>query len=124
MGYQSFEDLEAWKKSRDLKKEISLLVKSFPAEEKFRLTDQLTRSSRSVASQIAEGHGRKTNPDRIRFCVIARGSLSEILNHLIDALDEAYMNETQLNYFRNKITDTEKVLNGYISYLERGLKNL
>ncbi|MGC4232539.1 MAG: four helix bundle protein [Niabella sp.] len=55
----------------------------------------------------------------MRFCVIARGSLSETLNHLIDALDEEYITKDKLNYFRNKITEAEKLLNGYISYLER-----
>lgn len=118
MGYQGFEDLEVWKKARELKIEISLLVKTFPPEEKFRLTDQLIRSSRSVNGQIAEGHGRKTWPDRLRFCVIARGSLSETLNHLVDALDENYIKNEQLNYFRNKISEVEKLLNGYINYLE------
>lgn len=119
MGYQSFEDLEAWKKARELKNEISKLVKTFPPEERFRLSDQLLRSSRGINAQIAEGHGRRTWPDRLRFCVIARGSLSETLNHLIDALDENYINEEQLNYYRNKITEVEKLLNGYINYLEK-----
>jgi four helix bundle protein len=72
MGYQSFEDLEVWKKARELKIEISHLVKTFPPEEKYRLSDQLIRSSRSTNTQIAEGHGRKTWPDRLRFSVIAR----------------------------------------------------
>jgi four helix bundle protein len=124
MGYQSFEDLEVWKKARELKKEISQWVKTFPPEEKYRLTDQLIRSSRSINSQIAEGHGRRTWPDRLRFSVIARGSLSETLNHLIDALDEKYITEEQLNYFRNKITEVEKLLNGYINYLEKQSKEL
>lgn len=122
MGYQNFEELEVWKKGRELKIEISQLVKTFPAEEKFRLTDQLIKSSRSVNTQIAEGHGRRTWPDRLRFSVIARGSLSETLNHLIDGLDEKYINEEQLNYFRNKITEVEKLLNGYINYLEKKSK--
>lgn len=118
MGYQGFEDLEVWKKARELKIEISQLVKTFPPEEKFRLTDQLIRSTRSINGQIAEGHGRRTWPDRLRFCVIARGSLSETLNHLIDAFDENYIKNEQLNYFRNKISEVEKLLNGYINYLE------
>jgi four helix bundle protein len=122
MGYQSFEDLEVWKKARELKIEISNLVKTFPPEEKFRLTDQLIRSSRSINTQIAEGHGRKTWPDRLRFSVIARGSLSEMLNHLLDAFDAKYINEEQLNHFRNKITEVEKLLNGYINYLEKKSK--
>jgi four helix bundle protein len=46
--------------------------------------------------------------DRIRFCVIAGGSLSETLNHLIDALDEDFISEEQMQLFRNKITDVER----------------
>src|SRR5574338_28854 len=122
MGYQTVEDLELWKKARELKMEISELVKTLPAEEKYRLVDQVIRSSRSVNSQIAEGHGRKTYPDRLRFCIIARESLTETLNHLLDARDEKYITEEQLNYFRNKITEVENLLNGYISYLERKSK--
>jgi four helix bundle protein len=122
MGYQSFEELDVWKKARELKNEIAGLVRSFPAEEKYRLSDQLIRSSRSVDTQIAEGHGRRTWPDRLRFCVVARGSLSETLNHLIDALDEKYINEEQLNYFRSKINEVEKLLNGYINFFEEKSK--
>ena len=119
MAYQSFEDLEVWKKSRELKMEIACLAKSFPSNEKFRLTDQLIRSSRSVNAQIAEGHGRKTWPDKLRFCVIARGSLTETLNHLIDACDEGIISEDILQKFRIKINEVERLLNGYISYLDR-----
>jgi four helix bundle protein len=119
MGYAGFEELEVWKKSRALKLEIRELVHSFPPEEKYRLTDQLIRSTRSVCTQIAEGHGRSTWPEKIRYCVIARGSLSEVLNHLIDAYDEGYIIEERLNHFKNKITEVEQLLNGYIKYLEK-----
>ncbi len=122
MAYQGFEELEVWKKSREFKNEIAQLVKTFPANERIRLSDQLIRSSRSINTQIAEGHGRNTWPDKIRFCVIARGSLSETLNHLIDAFDEKLISEEQLNYYRNKITEVEKLLNGYINYLEKRSK--
>ena len=122
MAYQGFEELEVWKKSREFKNEIAQLVKTFPANERIRLSDQLIRSSRSINTQIAEGHGRNTWTDKIRFCVIARGSLSETLNHLIDAFDEKLISEEQLNYYRNKITEVEKLLNGYINYLEKRSK--
>lgn len=122
MAYQNFEDLGVWKKARELKNEISELVKIFPADERFRLTDQIIRSARSVNTQISEGHGRRTWPDRLRFSVIARGSLSETLNHLIDAFDEKFITGEQLNYFRIKISEVEKLLNGYISYLEKKSK--
>lgn len=122
MAYQSFEELEVWKKARELKNEIAFLAKTFPAEEKYRLTDQLIRSSRSVNVQIAEGHGRKTWPDRLRFCVIARGSLTETLNHLIDACDEGIISEDLLQKLRIKINEVERLLNGYTSYLDRKSK--
>lgn len=122
MAYQSFEDLEVWKKARELKNDIAFLAKTFPAEEKYRLTDQLIRSSRSVNVQIAEGHGRKTWPDRLRFCVIARVSLTETLNHLIDACDEGIISEDLLQKLRIKINEVERLLNGYISYLDRKSK--
>lgn len=121
MGYQTFEELVVWKKARELKNEFFQLVKQFPPDEKYRLVDQIIRSSRSVNSQICEGHGRHTIPDRKRFCIQARGSLSELLNHLVDAFDCGYINSDQLLYFRTKIAEVERLLNGYIKYLDRQL---
>ncbi len=86
-SHQSFTELEVWKKARVLKNEIFELAETFPTEEKFRLVNQMIRSSRSINSTISEGHGRYTYKDQLHFCVIARGSLSETYNHLIDALD-------------------------------------
>jgi four helix bundle protein len=120
MPFESFEELEVWKEARRLKISISELTKTFPDSEKFRLTDQIIRSSRSIDAQIAEGHGRQTKPDEKRFCTIARGSLSEALNHLIDAFDEGYISEETLSGFRLQIKKVEKLLNGYISWLSKG----
>jgi len=88
-----FEELEAWKMAKDLRMETFKLVKKFSANEKFRLADQIIRSSRSVPSNIAEGFGRFHYQENIQFCRQARGSLSETLDHLICALDEDYINE-------------------------------
>jgi four helix bundle protein len=119
LKYQNFEELAVWKEARLLKNDIFILVKTFPAEEKYRLIDQLVRSSRSVNAQIAEGHGKRTNPDKIKFCLQARGSLSETLSHMIDAFDCGYIKSEQLHHFREKIKKVERILNGYIAYLER-----
>jgi four helix bundle protein len=54
--FSSFEELEAWKECRKLRQMISALSKSFPETEKFRLTDQILRSSKSGCANIAEGH--------------------------------------------------------------------
>ncbi|MCU0404485.1 MAG: four helix bundle protein [Chitinophagaceae bacterium] len=109
MPLGSFEESDVWKEARQLKKAIRALTNTFPPEEKYRLTDQIIRSSRSVGAQIAEGHGRKTNADESRYCIIARGSLSETINHLIDAFDEDYITEDTLNEFRNQVTKVEKL---------------
>lgn len=112
-----FEELDVWKKAREIKIEIAELVKVFPPEEKFRLVDQVVRSTRSIGNLIAEGHGRFTYPDQIHFCVNARGSLTETMGHLIDALDAKYINQEQIGYWRIQLKELERLLNGYIKYL-------
>ena len=118
-GSFGFEELDLWKKVRDFKKEIRELTKSFPNEEKFRLTDQVIRSSRSINALISEGHGRFTYPDQIHYCVQARGSLSETINHLIDAFDEGHISEEQLTLFKEKAKEIERLLNGYLIFLRK-----
>ena len=112
-----FEDLQVWRKAREFKNEVCDEAKPFSPEEKFRLTDQLIRSSRAISALIAEGHGRFTYPHQIHFCIQARGSLSETINHLIDAFDKSYISEQRLNYFKSKGKEIERLLNGYINYL-------
>lgn len=114
-----FEDLELWKKIRLFKKNVCAVANLFPPSEKYRLTDQLKRSARSINANIAEGHGRFTYPDQLHFCVIARGSLSETINHLIDALDEGYITEEILLTTKSSGKEIEKFLNGYITFLRK-----
>jgi len=56
---KSFRDLEVYKLSREVGKEIFILTSKFPPEEKYSLTDQIRRSSRSVGAQIAEAWGKR-----------------------------------------------------------------
>jgi four helix bundle protein len=114
-----FEDLEVWKKCRQLRIDISVLLKQFPDEEKYRLIDQLKRCSRSVTANIAEGHGRFHYQDNLKFCRNARGSLNEILDHLICAQDESLITDKQLHNLRESYNDCFRLLNGYISFLTK-----
>lgn len=114
-----FEELELWKKAREYKNEVSTEARKFPPEEKYRLTDQLIRSSRSINALISEGHGRFTYADQLHFCVQARGSLAETVNHMIDAYDENYIDSEKLNYYKLKGKEIEKLLNGYMNYLRK-----
>ncbi len=115
----AFEELVVWQEARKFRKEISMLTKSFPAEEKYKLIDQLKRSSRSITANIAEGYGRYHFQENVQFCRQARGSLTETLDHLICALDEEYIAETTLQEFRTMYENVLKLLNGYIAYLQK-----
>lgn len=115
----SFTELETWKQARKIRLNISDIVKKFPPEEKFRLTDQIIRCSRSIGNNIAEGHGRFHFQDNIRFCVIARGSLSETLDHMIIARDENYVNDELFKSFQNDYDQCLKLLNGYIHFIKK-----
>lgn len=121
---KAFTDLEVWQKSRVLRQNISQLTKSFPAEEKYRLSDQIIRSSRSVGNNIAEGHGRFHYTDSSRFLVNARGSVIETIDHLIIALDEKYITEEIYQKFKNDCEECLRMLNGYINYLNSKSTNL
>lgn len=107
----NFENLEAWKACRNLRLKISDFVKSLPNEEKYRMSNQLIRASRSTTANIAEGHGRFYYQENIQFCRHAKGSLSEILDHLICAFDEKYISAEKLTEFRQDIEMCIRILN-------------
>jgi four helix bundle protein len=116
---KSFTDLESWKISRILRNEISELIKTFPPEEKYRLSDQIIRSSRSIGNNIAEGHGRFHYIDSVKFFLNARGSASETIDHLYVALDEGYITTEIFNKLNKLCEDCSKLINGYINYLRQ-----
>jgi len=120
MKHQSFTDLEVYKECRQLRKRVSAIAQEcFPADEKYKLTDQVIRSSRRVTACIAEGHGRYYYKENIQYCRMSRGSLSETLEHLITAFDENYINAEILKEFKSQIDTCSRLLNGYIRYLKQ-----
>jgi|SRR5699024_1170918 len=123
MSYQ-LKELESWKKARELRILVSNYAKTLPSEEKFRLKDQIIRSSRSVAANIAEGYGHYHYQENIQFCRLARGSLFETEEHLICAKDENYISQKRFEVIMYKIKECLKILNGYISYLKKQKVNV
>lgn len=91
--------------------------KTFPEEEKYRLTDQLIRAERSVTANLVEGFGRFHYPGKSQFCRQGRGSLTVTPDHLICAFDENYVCDIQLNEFRAQYEKCLKLIKGYISFL-------
>lgn len=115
----TLENLKIWVEARNFRKTISELVKGFPLDEKYRLSDQLLRSSRSIAANIAEGHGRYHYQENIQYCRHARGSLVEVYDHLTCALDETLISVEIFNNLAQDYLRIHKMINGYIAYLAR-----
>jgi four helix bundle protein len=116
---KSFKDLKVWQKARELRKDVSILIKSFPSEEKYLLISQMKRASRSITANIAEGHGRFHFKENIQFCRQARGSAAEMIDHLTVALDEEYIDQSVCSVLETRIEEIMKMLNGYIAYLRK-----
>jgi four helix bundle protein len=119
MNYKGYKDLECYKEARLLRIFISELVKKFPKDEKFLLISQIVDSSRSITRNMAEGYGRYTFTDTRNFFIIARGSVTETMEHLLTAFDEKYISANELNEGETKCELVFKLTNGYIGYLDK-----
>ena len=119
MHYRGYKDLECYIQARLLRIFISELVRKFPPNEKFLLTAQVIDSSRSVTRNIAEGYGRYTFTDTRNFFIIARGSVTETMEHLSTAYDEKYITDEELKSGEEKCELVFKLINGYIAYLDK-----
>jgi len=117
MQSRSFEDLEIYKRAIVLRKTIFELTKKFPIEEKYKLVDQIVRSTRKCPANVAEGHGRFHYQENIQFCRIARGSLTETQDHLNCAFECGYIDEKCLYKLKEDIENLIRMINGYIRYL-------
>lgn len=115
----NFKDLLIYQNARKLRINAFNLSKNFPIEEKYRLTDQLIRSTRKCPANIAEGHGRFHYQENIQFCRIARASLTETIEHINCGLDCQYINEKEANSLKTEVIRLIKMINGYIKYLKK-----
>ena len=113
-------DLAVWKESIKLVKEVYLLLKDFPSYEQFGICSQMRRAAVSVPSNIAEGAGRNSDKELVRFCYIAQGSLSELETQLIISAELGYIKSN--NEIINQLSIVRKILSGYITYLNNKLK--
>jgi four helix bundle protein len=85
MSIKNLESLETWRKAQEFALRVYReLIPCLPAEEKWGLCQQLRRSTISISSNIAEGHGRYYYQENVRFCYIARGSLELEFRVLIE----------------------------------------
>lgn len=117
-AYNDFRDLEVWQRCAELRIQIWEIAKNIPGVEKFRLCDQMIRASRSSCACIAEGYGRYHYQENIQFCRQARGSLYELIDHIIVAEECGYIDNEKAESMINEVKVSIRILNGYIKYLK------
>ena len=78
-----FKDLRIWKKGIDIAEKSYFLTKFFPKDDLYSMVQQIRRSAASIPANIAEGYGRRSTAEYIRFLNIARGSINELATHLV-----------------------------------------
>ncbi len=116
---KTFKDLLVWKKSIDLVTSIYRLTSTFPKIEVLGIVTQLRRASVSIPSNIAEGYGRRSRPDFVRFCQIAMGSLFEVQTQLIISRNLGYLNDVDFEEILESAKEIERMISSFVETLKR-----
>ncbi|MDP3965214.1 MAG: four helix bundle protein [bacterium] len=109
---RNFSDLEAWKQAHQIALSVYKITQKYPREEIFALTSQSRRAAASVGANIAEGFSRNTKKDKIHFYAMARGSLTELQNHMILSRDLGYVSPDSCSDFLKSSEWTIKLIAG------------
>lgn len=117
--FESFEDIDAWKRARKLAQEISVICLRNGIRNDFTLRNQINGSIGSVMDNIAEGFERGGNREFIQFLYVSKGSAGEFRSQLFRMLDRTYISELEFLRIRNEIIQISKMISGLIQYLKR-----
>jgi four helix bundle protein len=117
---RSYRDLKVWQQAMDLAEECYRLTRQFPRDELYGMISQVRRSSASVPANIAEGHGRNSRGEYIKFLRVAQGSLKELETHLILAARVRLISEGLIAQVLGRSEGLGKMLRALIRSLERG----
>ena len=115
---KSYKELKVWQKSYQLCLEVYKITAEFPIEEKYGLTSQIRRAVVSVPSNIAEGYGRKTTTDYIKYLYIAYGSLCELETQILLSRDLDLIESSNAKVIIDEIHGVERMLKALIKSLE------
>ena len=115
---QSYRDLLVWQKSMALVTEVYAMTGKYPVSERYGLMSQTQRSAVSVPSNIAEGYGRNSTSDYIRFLRIASGSLYELQTQLEIAMNLSFVSREDFMRMNGVSEEIAKMLNGLIKKIK------
>ena len=119
MKVKTYQELVVWQKAMDLIESVYKVSRTFPREEVYALTSQIRRAAVSIASNIAEGQGRRTTSDFLRHLSIAYGSLLETETQLLIAKRLRYLGNTNLEEVMKQTAEVGRLLNGLMASLSR-----
>jgi four helix bundle protein len=120
MTVMNLDQLEVWRLARDFAVMVyKKIVPFLPTSEKYNLADQLKRAAASIPANIAEGHGRFYFQDNVRFCYIARGSLTEVQSHISLAKELGFISPEVYVTATHEAESVARAINSWIAYLKK-----
>jgi four helix bundle protein len=114
-----FEDVEAWKKGRELTQRNYQITSQTKFTRDYTLRDQIRRAAISITSNIAEGFDRRGNREFVQFLAIARGSASELKSQIYTALDVGYVDLKEFAELYQLAHRVVLLIGGFIKYLQQ-----
>ncbi len=93
MATNHFTQLRVWRKAHALTLDVYRATKGFPPDERYVLAPQLRRAALSIQTNLAEGYGRRSAPDKGRFYTMALASAHELERELLVSKDLGYLRE-------------------------------
>jgi four helix bundle protein len=119
MAVRHYQELTAWQKAMDLVTTVYASTDRFPSTEVFGLRNQIRRAAVSIPSNIAEGQGRRSVQDFIRYLAISRGSLQELETQVLIAARLTYLSDEQRDSVLDLCSEVGRLLNGLSKSLTR-----
>jgi four helix bundle protein len=115
---KDFKELKVWHKAYHLALSIYEASQSFPREEMYGLTSQLRRAAVSIGANIAEGCGRRSDGELVRFLQIARGSSAEVEHHLLLARDLKFLQAAMHQDIEKRLQEVQRMLTSLVSSIQ------
>ena len=118
MTFTSFEELDCWQAARDAGKLIRGFIKKLPTSERYDLIDNMRRASRSSTRNIAEGFGRDSTKEYLRFLNISIGSLFELQTQLEISKNIEYLTKEEYTILYDDSREVERMLVSFINKIK------
>lgn len=119
MQIKAYDDIQSWKKSIEITKQIYLETSKAPFSKDRSLCDQMRRSAVSISSNIAEGFERNNNNEFVRYLTIAKGSAGELRTQIIISYQVGYLSKEKYDLFMQEIQNIMNLLGAFIAYLKK-----